>query len=112
MSGELKAADLARRHGVDRKTAYRWLVQLEAKYGAKVVARRGKRGVLVTTEDAFAEVAPLVAEKARDDRRIRELEERLADAETRADKHARDIADLTRQFRQLSFSWFQRRQGT
>lgn len=99
---ELKVADVAARHGVDRKTAYRWLVEIEAKYGPRVVARRGRRGVLVTTEDAFASVAPLVAGKAKDERRLRELEERIEDAEKRADKAAERLSAVERQVRQLT----------
>lgn len=99
---ELKAADIAARHNVDRKTAYRWMLELERKYGSRVIARRGKRGVLVTTEDAFAAVAPLAASKAKEDRRIKDLEERMADAERRADKAAAELAVVKRQVQQLS----------
>lgn len=99
---ELKAADIAARHNVDRKTAYRWMLELERKYGSRVIARRGKRGVLVTTEDAFAAVAPLAASKAKEDRRIRDLEERMADAERRADKAAAELSAVKRQVQQLS----------
>lgn len=108
MSRELKVADIARRHGVDRKTAYRWLVEIEKECGPSVVGRRGKRGVLFTTEDAFAKVAPLVAQRAVEERRVKDLEERMADAETRADKHAMEIIDLRRDFRALSEKWFSR----
>lgn len=99
---ELKAADIAARHDVDRKTAYRWMLELERKYGSRVIARRGKRGVLVTTEDAFAAVAPLAASKAKEDRRIKDLEERMADAERRADKAAAELSAVKRQVQQLS----------
>lgn len=102
---ELKAADIAARHGVDRKTAYRWMVELEGKYGAKVIGRRGRRGVLFTTEDAFAAVAPLCASKAKEDRRIRELEQRMADAETRADRAAAALSAVKRQVQQLAFAY-------
>ena len=102
---ELKVADVAERHGVDRKTAYRWLCEIEQKFGARVVTRRGKRGVLVTTEDAFAAVAPLCASKAKDDRRFKELEERVTDAEVRADKTAAELSAVKRQVGQLAFSF-------
>lgn len=102
---ELKVADVAERHGVDRKTAYRWLVEIEAKYGSRVVARRGRRGVLVTTEDAFSAVAPLAASKAKDDRRFKDLVERVADAEKRADKAADRLSTLEIQVKQLAFVW-------
>lgn len=99
---ELKAADIAARHGVDRKTAYRWMLELERKFGSRVIARRGKRGVLVTTEDAFAAVAPLAASKAKEDRRIKDLEERIADIECRADKTAERVGAVERAVKQLS----------
>jgi hypothetical protein len=91
MRRELRTADIARRHGVDRKTAYRWLLQIEKQYGSRVVARRGRRGVLVTTEEAFASVAPLVASREREDRRLRELEERVAELEQRLDALVRTL---------------------
>ncbi len=108
MAGELKVADIARRHGVDRKTAYRWMVEIERTHGARVIGRRGKRGILFTTEDAFAQVAPLVASRAADERRIRELEERVIDAERRADKQAEELSNLSREFRKAAARWFAR----
>lgn len=94
---ELKAADIARRHGIDRKTAYRWLVALEREYGSRVVTRRGR--VLVTTEDAFREVAPLAAERSAQDRRFREIEERLDDGDRRVDKLAERMSAVEREVR-------------
>lgn len=108
MGRELKAADIARRHGVSRVTAYRWLVEIERKYGASVVARRGKRGDLVTTEDAFAKVAPLVAERSLEERRVKELEERVTDAEIRANAQADKILSMSRELAHLSACWFSR----
>ena len=102
---ELKVVDVAERHGVDRKTAYRWLVELERKFGPRVIGRRGRRGVLFTTEDAMASVAPLCASKAKDDRRFQELEDRVTDAETRADKAAAELSAMKRQVAQLAFAW-------
>ena len=101
MGRELKASDIAERHNIHRTTAYRWLLQIEAQYGAAVVYRRGKRGVLVTTEDAFAAVAPLVASRSAAEHRIRELEQELADTNTRVDQ-------LQREFRAAAARWFQR----
>jgi hypothetical protein len=102
---ELKVVDVAERHGVDRKTAYRWFIELERKFGPRVIGRRGRRGVMFTTEDAFASVAPLCASKAKDDRRFRELEERMTDAETRADRAAAELSAVKRQVSQLAFSF-------
>lgn len=104
MSRELTSGDVAKRNGIDRKTAYRWLRALHEEYGPSVVSRRGKRGVYVTTEDAFARVAVLTAKKAAEERRMREVEERLADAETRLDKQAAELAD----FRRRAAHWFSR----
>ena len=42
----------------------------------------------MTTDAAMAGVAPLAPSTEKEDRRVRELEERLADAEKRADKMA------------------------
>ncbi len=109
MSRELKVSDLAKRHGVNRKTAYRWLVEIERKYGASVVGRRGKRGDLFTTEDAFAQVAPLVASRSAEDKRLRDMEERIDDVEKRTDKQSEAIADLRREFQALASRWFARK---
>lgn len=109
MSRELKVADIARRNGVSRVTAYRWLLEIEKKYGPGVVGRRGKRGDLFTTEDAFAKVAPLVAERSSEDRRIRELEERMLDSEVRADQQAEKILGMSRELASLSAAWFSRK---
>lgn len=106
MSRELKSIDIAERHGVSRTTAYRWLLEIERQYGARVVTRRGR--VLVTTEDAFAQVAPLVAQRGAEERRFRDLEEGLADANKRADKSAERLSTLEREFRQLSARSFAR----
>lgn len=103
MSRELGSIDIAERNGIDRRTAYRWLKAIHEEYGSSVVARRGKRGVYVTTEDAFARVAPLVARRAVEERRIREVEERVADAEKRLDKVVSEHAELRRQL-SLQFS--------
>lgn len=92
MSRKLKASDIARRHGVDRETAYLWLEQLEKKYGPSVVGRRGKRGVLFTTEAAMAKVTPVAPVEGRDDRRFAELAERLEEAETRTDTLTRMVS--------------------
>lgn len=108
MGRELKAADIAERHNIHRTTAYRWLLQIEKQYGAAVVYRRGRRGVLVTTEDAFAAVAPLVASRSAAEQRIKHLEDRLADAEARADKQAEMTLQLQREFRAAAARWFSR----
>lgn len=102
MSRELGSIEIAERNGIDRRTALRWLKAIHAEYGSSVVARRGKRGVFVTTEDAFARVAPLVAKRAGEERRIRELEERLSDTEKRLDKVVAEQGELRRQ---LSFQF-------
>ncbi len=104
MSRELKSADIAALHGIDRRTAYRWLKAIHEAHGPSVVARRGKRGVYVTTQDAFARVAPLIAKKAVEERRVRELEDRVADAEKRIDKQAEELAA----FRRSAHQWFAR----
>ena len=103
MSRELGSIDIAERNGIDRRTAYRWLKAIHEEYGPSVVARRGKRGVFVTTEDAFARVAPLVASRAAADRRLREVEERMADTEKRLDRMASEHSELKRQL-SLQFS--------
>lgn len=108
---ELKVCDVAERHGVDRRTAYRWLCELEEKYGSRVIGRRGRRGVLFTTEDAMASVAPLCASKAKDDRRIRDIEERVADIEKRADKTVERVGTVERQVKQLAFAFRPQRSG-
>lgn len=97
MSRELGTAEVAERNGIDRRTAYRWLKAIHEEYGSSVVARRGKRGVFVTTEDAFARVAPLVARRAVEERRWREVEERLSDTEKRLDKVVSEHAEMRRQ---------------
>src|SRR4051812_3280901 len=104
-SRELGTADIARRHGVDRKSAWRWLRALHEKYGDRVVTRRGRRGVYVTTEAAMAGVAPLAPSTEKDERRFRELEERIADAEKRADRAAADLSLVRRQVEQLAFGY-------
>lgn len=88
-AGELTAGDVARLRGISRKTAYRWLVQLEAKYGPRVVSRRGNR--LVTTLSALEGLAPaLETERTLD--RIRDLEARYAEIERRLDGLARELS--------------------
>lgn len=104
MSRELRAIDIAKANGIDRKTAYRWLKEIHEAYGPGVVARRGKRGIYVTTEDAFAKVAPIVRQKAVEERRVRDLEERVLDAEKRLDKQALELAE----FRRKAAAWFAR----
>ena len=99
MARELKTSDIARLHGVSRRTAYAWLVEIERKYGPSVVCRRGKRGDLVTTTDAFAKVAPLVASSTVDERRIKALEDRMTDAEVRADATAARLSQVERDVR-------------
>ncbi len=106
MSRELKSIDIAERHGVSRTTAYRWLLEIEKQYGSRVVTRRGR--VLVTTEDAFAQVAPLVAQRGAEERRFRDLEEEVADAHTRLNKAVEEIGTLRREFQALSARWFAR----
>jgi len=105
MAGELKVADIARRHGVDRSTAYRWMIEIEKRHGPTVIGRRGKRGVLFTTEDAFATVAPLVADRSYMERMVKELTERLDDTDRRTDKLAAEVAE----FRRLAARWFARK---
>lgn len=94
MSRELKASDIAERRGISRITAYRWLVELEKRYGPSVVGRRGKRGILFTTEEAFAKVAPAVTERYVGERRMQDLEDRMGDAERRADRHIQSILNV------------------
>jgi len=101
MARELSVADIARRHDVDRKTAYRWLVEIEKKYGPSVVGRRGKRGVLFTTEDAFARVAPLVASRSREDQRISRLEDWQVDELHRADMVIGRLTAMEREIARL-----------
>jgi CRP-like cAMP-binding protein len=99
VSRELKAGDIASRNGISRRTASRWLkaIHEDPRYGSRVVARRGNPGVYVTTEDAFAIVAALVAGHSKDARRIADVEERIADQETRMDQMARELGELRRQ---------------
>lgn len=106
MSRELRSADIAKANGIDRKTAYRWMKEIHEVYGPSVVCRRGKRGIYVTTEDAFAKVAAIVREQAVKERRVRDLEERVEDAEKRLDKQAQEIAE----FRRKAAAWFARGQ--
>lgn len=106
MARELKVSDVARRHGVSRRTAYRWFVEIEKRFGPTVVGRRGR--VLITTEDAFAAVVPLVAGKSEEERRVVELEERMADMEKRADKSAERVGALEREFQKAAARWFSR----
>lgn len=102
MSREIGTAEIAARNNINRRTALRWLKAIHAQYGSSVVARRGRR--FVTTEDAFARVAPLVAKHAATERRLRDLEERVGDQETRLDKQAAELAD----FRRRAAAWFSR----
>jgi len=72
--------------GVDRKTAYRRLVDLDQRHGG-VVFRRGRRGVIYTTEAALRKCAPelvavmvppaVVAQLDDHEARISTLERRL-----------------------------------
>lgn len=101
MDRELGSTDIAKLQGVSRTTAYRWLVELEKKYGPSVVGRRGKCGDLVTTRSAFEKSAPLAEGNNKLERRFKDLEERLADAETRADKQAETISELRRRVSDL-----------
>jgi transposase-like protein len=94
--GEVKTTTIARRHGVSRQTAYRWLRDLEKAHGPAIVARRGKRGVFVTTEDAFSKAAPIVEDHSEEDRRYTEIFERINDLETRCDKLASRVSELER----------------
>ena len=96
---ELKASDIARRHGIDRKTAYRWLVALEKKHGSEIVTRRGR--VLVTSDAAFAKVAPLVADNRAELHWRKEMLERIEDAERRTDKTAERLGALEREVQAL-----------
>lgn len=108
--GELKVSDIARLHGISRMTAYRWLVELEKKYGSSVVGRRGKRGVLFTTEDAIAAVAPLARGLMSDIKtRLGAIEEKQEDAAVLATKTAQRVSNLEREFRQLSLQWFEKK---
>lgn len=100
--GELKASDIAKLHGIHRQTAYRWLVELEKKFGPTIVGRRGKKGVLFTTADALASVAPLARGIMHDlQTRVGALEEK------QQDDHER-IEVLEKNFRQLSLRWLDR----
>lgn len=95
MGRELTTGDIARRNGIDRKTAYRWMRAIHEEHGPTVVSRRGKRGVYVTTEDAFTRIAVLgSARDLKNEDRIARLEQRLEEAERRADHLAADIAAL------------------
>lgn len=98
---ELSVSDIAKMRGVSRKTAWRWLCQLEKKYGPSVIGRRGKKGVLFTTRSAMEKIAPLAKNDEGFERRCKDLEERLDDAERRADKQAEVISELTRQLESL-----------
>ena len=99
---ELRSRDIAARHGISLRTATRWLTALERKYGSRVVGRRGERGILYTTADAFASVTPLAPEEQRENQRIVDLEERMSDAEKRADKQAERMSNVERTTKQLA----------
>lgn len=100
MSRELSVGEVARARGLHRSTVYRWFVELERVHGARVIGRRGRK--LFTTDDALEEVAPACKTRDREERRLRDLEARVADVEVRADKHAEQIGDLSREFRKLA----------
>lgn len=104
MSRELRTIDVAKANQIDRKTAYRWLKEIHEAYGPSVVSRRGKRGIFVTTEEGFSRVAALVRQKAIAERRVRDLEERMEDAEKRLDKQAAELAE----FKRRAAAWFAR----
>jgi hypothetical protein len=106
-SSELTAADIARWRGCSRATAWRWLRDLEAEHGPTVVARRGKNGrYLYTTYAALAKVAPVPLDP-NVERRLQDLEKRLADEERRSNAHARELSDL-REFRRKAHAWLTR----
>lgn len=96
MSRELGTAEIARRHGIDRKTAYRWMRAIFEEYGPAVVCRRGKRGVYVTTEDAWRTVAVLVERRAAEEARFEDIELRLQVVEQRQDRTTTDVTELFR----------------
>lgn len=99
MSRELTAGDLARRNGIDRKTAWRWMRAVYDEYGPAIVSRRGRRGVYVTTEDAWARVAILVARREAEERRLSDIELRIEIVEQRVDRQSVDVSELYRQSR-------------
>lgn len=108
-AGELKVSDIARRHHISRMTAYRWMVEIEKKHGPAVVGRRGKRGVLITTEDAWMAVAPLVRGLLTEiEERIEKIEEHQAESDVLGAKTAERVGVLEKDFRQLSLRWFDR----
>lgn len=92
---ELTAGDVARLRNCDRKTAWRWLRQLERQHGPTVVMRRGNR--MVTTLAALERVAPDTIAKRTDDR-VRDLEQRIAVLEG-------ITAEQTRQLQRLAEAW-------
>lgn len=104
---ELGVGDVARLRGISRWTAKRWMRALEAKYGVRVVARRGRR--MFTTARALEAVAPAVAPAAKAERRIVDLELRMADAEVRADKTASDVVELRRAFQAKAAAWYSKK---
>lgn len=65
-------------------------------YGPTVVSRRGKRGCYVTTEDAWARVAVLVAQRAAEERWKQDVELRLQILEERIDRQSIDLTELYR----------------
>lgn len=115
MSREKSVAEVAKERGLHRSTVYRWFVELERLHGARVIGRRGRR--LFTTDEALELVSPIGSSsreretrshREREARRVADLETRIADAEVRADKHAEQISDLSRKFRQLAAQRFAR----
>ena len=107
--GELKVSDIAERHQISRMTAYRWMIEIERKHGPSVIGRRGKRGVLITTEDAWMAVAPLVRNLLTEiEERIEKIEERQTDEEFLSAKTAQRVGTLEREFKQLSLQWFEK----
>lgn len=90
-SAELSTSDIARARGCDPATARRWLVQLEAKHGPTVVARRGRK--LFTTVAALERVVPTWRSQPDDADRVRALEERVEELEA---------------FQRKALAWFKR----
>lgn len=96
MSRELTTGDLATRHNVDRKTAYRWMKAVHAEFGPTVVSRRGKRGIFVTTEDAWQRVQVLVKLRQAEEQWKQDVELRLQILEERQDRASVDVTELYR----------------
>ena len=93
---ELGVGEVARRKGIHRETARRWLKDLELRYGTAIVYRRCGR--LYTTDVALMKVSPPNPDP-RLAREVAELRKRVAELEKRDDAHARELLEFRRQAR-------------